>query len=252
MPLCAHPAPISPEVEQVGPDWLIWTDEHWRPLPEWFAPEWHAAEGRIDGEASGRGTTIYSVLLSTPVVLRHYRRGGAVRHLMADRYVWRGLRATRAWREIVLQARLHRAGLPVPAPIAARIRRPTSTSAFYRADLLSARLPNTRTLAQALASAPLDTATWGAVGATIARFHRTGVDHADLNAHNILLDEHAGVYLIDFDRGRLRARSGAWRERNVRRLRRSLEKLAHQDRTNHFTEEGWTALREAWSQGLDA
>ena len=45
---------------------------------------------------------------------------------------------------------------------------------------------------------------WRAIGAAIARLHRGGVDHADLNAHNILLDGRGAVSVIDFDRGRVR------------------------------------------------
>ena len=50
-------------------------------------------------------------------------------------------------------------------------------------------------------------------GARSARRSRAciggGVDHADLNAHNILLDGRGAVSVIDFDRGRVRER-GAW------------------------------------------
>ncbi len=252
MSRCAIPAPVTPQVERVGPDWLIWCDERWRPRPEWFDATWHEAAGLADGEATGRGATLYTRLEGIPVVLRHYRRGGAARHLMADRYGWRGLRATRAWREIVLLARLERAGLPVPCPVAARIRRTGARAPLYRADLLSERLPGTRTLAQSLATAALPESAWRELGATLARFHAAGVDHADLNAHNILLDAAGAVYLIDFDRGRLRRRGGRWRERNLSRLRRSLDKLAAEDRAFQFTDAGWSALHDAWRDRLSA
>lgn len=250
MPRCANPTPVTPQVERVGPDWLVWCDDGWRPRPEWFEPAWHAAEGRIDGEAAGRGATLYTRLDSTPAVLRHYRRGGAVRHVMEDRYGWRGLRATRAWRELVLLARLEGASLPVPRPIAARIRRTGPLAPFYRADLLSERIAGTRTLAQCLASAALPESTWREIGATIARFHAAGVEHADLNAHNILLGADSAVYLVDFDRGRFRRRTGRWCERNLRRLRRSLDKLAAQDRAFNRTEIGWADLQAGWRDNL--
>jgi 3-deoxy-D-manno-octulosonic acid kinase len=38
----------------------------------------------------------------------------------------------------------------------------------------------------------------------IARFHRAGVWHADLTAHNILLEVRGVPWLLDFDRGRIR------------------------------------------------
>jgi 3-deoxy-D-manno-octulosonic acid kinase len=58
----------------------------------------------------------------------------------------------------------------------------------------------------------------------VARFHRAGVWHADLNAHNVLVTAD-GLYLIDFDRGRMRIPSPAWQQANLQRLRRSLLKL---------------------------
>jgi len=51
--------------------------------------------------------------------------------------------------------------------------------------------------------------------------HAAGADHADLNAHNILLDGDGVVSVIDFDRGRLR-NGGSWMRRNLARLQRCL------------------------------
>lgn len=250
MSRCDPPAPIDLQVETIGPDCLVWVDDRWRPRPDWFAPQWYREQGLIHGTGQGRGSTLYAELHGTPVVLRHYCRGGAVRHLLQDSYLRCGLRASRPWRELALQARLHAAGLPVPLPIAARLRRVRPGSPFYRADLLTGRLPRTRTLAQVLTSAPMEDAEWHAVGGTIGRFHRAGVDHADLNAHNILLDADGAVYLIDFDRGRERRFPGRWRRRNLRRLRRSLTKLERLEPQFHFNQEHWHALEHGWREAL--
>ena len=51
-----------------------------------------------------------------------------------DRYWWRGEFATRAFREWQLLYHLHRAGLPVPTPVAARYRR---HGLMYTADILT-------------------------------------------------------------------------------------------------------------------
>lgn len=250
MSRCDAPAPVDPKAETIGPDCLLWVDDRWRPRPDWFDSRWYREQGLVEGEAGGRGATIYAELDGAPIVLRHYCRGGAVRRLLGDRYLWLGVRASRAWRELALLARLHAAGLPVPPPIAARLRRSRSGSPFYRADLLSGRLPQTRTLAQALTSAPLEPGDWHTVGATIGRFHRAGVDHADLNAHNILLDADGAVYLVDFDRGRLRRSPGRWRRRNLQRLHRSLAKLERLEPQFHFRSEGWDALTRGWHEAL--
>ncbi len=60
----------------------------------------------------------------------------------------------------------------------------------------------------------------------MARFHRAGVWHADLNAHNVMIAPD-GLYLIDFDRGEsARACYGSMAAMaNLQRLRRSLLKL---------------------------
>jgi 3-deoxy-D-manno-octulosonic acid kinase len=49
------------------------------------------------------------------------------------------------------------------------------------------------------------------------------VQHADLNSRNIMLGEQGEVWVLDFDRGRLRA-PGAWSTRSLDRLARSLVK----------------------------
>lgn len=252
MSRCDPPAPIDLQVETIGPDCLVWVDDRWRPRPDWFEPQWYREQGLMHGAGGGRGAAVYAELYGTPVVLRHYRRGGAVRRLLGDRYLWRGLHASRPWRELALQAQLHAAGLPVPLPIAARLRRTRPGAPYYRADLLSGRLSRTRTLAQALASGPLETGQWHAVGAVIGRFHRAGVDHADLNAHNILLDAHHAVYLIDFDRGRLRRSPGPWCRRNLRRLHRSLTKLEGLEPQFQFDADDWDALEHGWREILQA
>ncbi|NIQ10950.1 3-deoxy-D-manno-octulosonic acid kinase, partial [candidate division KSB1 bacterium] len=56
---------------------------------------------------------------------------------------------------------------------------------------------------------------WLQVGACISRFHRRGVHHADLNAHNILVTGSAAVYLLDFDRGKILP-PGEWGEENLK------------------------------------
>ena len=111
------------------------------------------------------------------------------------------------------RADLAQRGLPVPKPVAARYQR---SGLWYRCDLITQRIMDAHPLSAVLAQGARLQATWRAVGAAVARLHRAGVDHADLNAHNILLDAGGIVSVIDFDRGRLRT-PGAWTSRNLRR-----------------------------------
>jgi 3-deoxy-D-manno-octulosonic acid kinase len=176
-------------------------------------------------------------------VLRHYRRGGMVAKILRDSYLWAGAERTRCFREWRLLAELHRRGLPVPAPIAAKYER---SGLVYRADLITERLLDTQTLTQWLAQGPLPRDRWIDIGRTIARFHAQGVHHADLNAHNLLLDANRAVFLLDFDRGRLRER-GAWEQQVLARLRRSLEKVTATAPAGVFGDRQWHWLMEGLS-----
>jgi 3-deoxy-D-manno-octulosonic acid kinase len=191
------------------PDERIFERDHWR------------ARGALQETAGGRGTVAFVHEGGRRWVLRHYRRGGLVARLLGDLYLWTGADRTRAFREWRLLHDLHAAGLPVPAPVAARYER---HGPRYRADLITEELPTRLTLAQALERGPLDAATWRAVGACVGGLHRRGVHHADLNAHNLLLAPGRRVYVVDFDRGRVRAR-GAWEQAVLERLQRSLRKV---------------------------
>ncbi len=145
------------------------------------------------------------------------------------------MRAFAEWR---LLARLHAGGLPVPQPIAARYRR---AGILYRCDLIMRRIAGAEPLSAILAGAALEAGIWGAIGGVIARLHAAGVDHADLNAHNILLDGRGSVSLIDFDRGKLRP-PGAWKARNLQRLHRSLRKISAELPEGRFTTTTWNWL----------
>ena len=175
-------------------------------------------------------------------MLRHYRRGGAAARLSRDRYLWLGADRVRSVEEFRLLSRLHRQGLPVPAPLLAGWWRHGAT---YRAAILLQRIDGARPFAAWLGG-DVDGAPWEAAGATIADFHRHGVDHADLNANNLLVDGDGRVWLIDFDRGRLRPTAGGWRRANLQRLQRSIAKLSPGDGWRR----SWSRLQRAYDTAL--
>ncbi len=188
--------------------------------PRWFDPTlWGERAQRVDG--SGRGGAWFIDASHGPCVLRQYLRGGLVGRFNRDLHLWRGTRRVRSFVEFRLLRELLRRGLPVPEPIAASYLRRGLT---YRAWILLERLPDVRSLADLVAESPAD-APWEQTGRLIARFHRAGLDHADLNAHNILFDSLGKGWFIDLDRGQLRIPETRWRERNLARLERSLLKL---------------------------
>jgi 3-deoxy-D-manno-octulosonic acid kinase len=210
---------------------------------EWFEPRFWQARGEVDGAARGRGAAHFISSDGKRYVLRHYRRGGLMARLSGDRYAWRGEESTRPFAEWQLTYSLHRAGLPVPAPIAARYRHQGST---YTGDIITERLPTVGSLAECLRTGALSVTTWISIGRCIRRFHDLGVCHADLNAHNVLLSEEM-VYLVDFDRCQLRG-TGLWRDGNLVRLRRSLEKVTWALPPERFGESDWYALLDGYRQ----
>lgn len=212
----------------------------------WFEPgRWPLA---ADADTSGRGGVPFLVTPIGTCALRHYRRGGLVARLVADRYLWTGAERTRAFREFRLLAMLAGAGLPVARPVAARYVRKGPS---YRADLLTRRIEKARTLARQLEDGGATATLAARVGETIACFHVAGAWHADLNANNIMIDEGGTVWLIDFDRGRLRGPHASWQQANLARLRRSLAKLGL-DRGDEFEPRFWKPLLQAHRERLGA
>jgi 3-deoxy-D-manno-octulosonic acid kinase len=208
---------------------------------DFFDPSVWQRQGLLMGTAQGRGAAAFVQGPGGAFVLRHYRRGGLPARISDDCYVWTGLGRSRAWREWHLLCTLRSHGLPVPEPVAVQVER---SGLCYRADIVTARIVG-ESLAERLAREPLPAGQWAAIGACIRRFHRLGVCHADLNAHNILLDGASTVHLVDFDRGRFRA-AGGWREANLERLQRSLRKLASLDVRFAYHEQDFEALRDGY------
>ncbi|HEY9110609.1 MAG TPA: 3-deoxy-D-manno-octulosonic acid kinase [Rhodanobacteraceae bacterium] len=217
------------------------------PTQAWFDAAWWQAQGRVQSVGGGRGGVAF---LDTPVgacVLRHYHRGGWMSPLFGDRYVWNGRTRSRGLAEFGLLVELGRRGLPVPAPVAARYRR---HGLHYTADLITRAIEGASTLAHAVRERRLDSALAERVGVLVARFHAAGVDHADLNAHNILISGDQ-LWLIDFDRGEIRATGTAWKLANLARLKRSLLKVGACDHDEAALDrEVWTPLMRGYERVL--
>jgi len=212
---------------------------------ELLDPAFWSLCGRARGVEGGRGSLARIRDPGRDWALRHYLRGGFVARWVHDRYWWSGEERTRSFREWRLLARLRELDLPVPSPVAARYVRSGWT---YTADLITAWIPETVTLASALVRSTVEEPVWREIGQTIARFHLHGVHHADLNAHNILIaGEGAGsrIYILDFDRGRIRER-GDWEQGVLARLRRSLDKVSSQAGQS-FDERQWQWLEAGYA-----
>jgi 3-deoxy-D-manno-octulosonic acid kinase len=205
------------------------------------AAAWRA-QGALAAASTGRGAVYFITAGERRWVLRHYRRGGWAARLSTDSYLWTGEERTRSFREWRLLQELRDAALPVPVPVAARYCR---RGLIYRGDLITEEIPGAQPLSALLRAGPLDAGTWRDVGRCIRRFHDAGVYHADLNAHNILLDGAGRVYLIDFDRGSRRA-PGSWRAANLARLARSLRKVCRDLPGDRLDAGIWAALTQGY------
>lgn|SRR5690606_5837562 len=216
--------------------------------PEWFDPGYWGERARPVA-AGGRGGAWFVDAPFGRAVLRFYLRGGLPAKLSRDRYLWRGADNTRGFAEFRLTRALHTLGLPVPRPIAAAYWRHGLTC---RAAILLERLEETRPLAE-LAAEQGSQAPWEKAGKLVSRFHRAGLDHADLNAHNLLFDAHGRGSMIDFDKSVMRIPATGWREANLARLRRSLLKRRgsrEREAVLRDFDRLYAAYRADWERGI--
>jgi len=198
---------------------------------------------------SGRGQALKVKIDGIVGVLRHYKRGGLIAKFRADTYPGASTNMSRAMQEFSLLREMRSVGLSVPEPLAARyvrVRPWQGRFSTYRADILVEWLANTQNLAQKLDQGRLSVATWLSIGETIAQLHAYGIDHTDLNCHNILIGDDDHVWLVDFDKCSRRS-DGKWKDANLRRLLRSLRK-EHLRRPGFcWVEQDWVYLIEGYS-----
>jgi 3-deoxy-D-manno-octulosonic acid kinase len=195
----------------------------------------------------GRAKVVYFSFNNTALVLKHYFRGGAVASLLKDRYFGFDIEKTRAFKEWRMLKKMHNIGLPVPWPVAAHVKK---ALVFYKADLITEEIKDSKTLADILSKTSIATEQWKKIGACIKLFHQHDVYHEDLNARNILLagalPEAGDVYLIDFDNSGFRSDVKSWKMANLARLKRSLLKFKRNNEGFNFDEENWSALLDGY------
>jgi 3-deoxy-D-manno-octulosonic acid kinase len=185
----------------------------------------------VEGEPlnrGGRGAT-WAITLGTGnrAVLRWYRRGGVLRHLVRDRYFgW----SPRPMLELVLTNEARRRGIAVPEVLGARVDR--LAAGLYRGAIVTREIADAETLGDAVRRDPpaRERASIAAeVARAVRRMHDRGLHHRDLNVGNVLLSRRGDaldVHVIDLDRARLGDTvTRRQRQRALRRLARSLVKL---------------------------
>lgn len=174
----------------------------------------------------GRGASQKIVIDGKDYVLRHYLRGGFMAKLSYDHYFWTGIKKSRPHQEqnVLSYALEHK--LPVPECIAYSVER---HGLFYKAAIITQYLPNDGTLASYLNQHELKLSQWQKLAQVINNMHHAHINHADLNADNILVLDDLGELsfsVIDFDKARIETNADQWPVENNKRLLRSLNKLA--------------------------
>lgn len=155
-------------------------------IEDCFSATYWQQKNSVIGSAQGRGTTWFVQLPTLQGALRHYRRGGLFGKLIADHYIFSSWEKTRSIQEFRLLVKLNQAGVNVPKPIAARVKK----NAFcYQADLLSEKISDASDLVDILQHRSLSKPEYQAIGRQIKKLHNAQVNHTDLNIHNILLDK---------------------------------------------------------------
>jgi tRNA A-37 threonylcarbamoyl transferase component Bud32 len=165
------------------------------------------------------------------MVIRKYRRGGALRFFMPDIY-WGG---HRPFKELCVTTEALQHGIPTVAVLAAVTEQVAGP--LYRGYLISRELPSSRDLPDVLGTLAMNPTQerfvkkrviLAQVAQAIRSMHDRGFYHGDLNLKNILLATHHEntVYILDWDKSWYKEKlSQAERSRNVLRFCRSMAKL---------------------------
>ena len=138
-------------------------------------------------------------------------------------------------------------GLPVPRPIAARVKR---QGIFYSCDLITSRIDNSSSMGDLLKKDSMSSDLWKNIGSCIASFHMKGFYHHDLNIENILIDSYQNVFLLDFDKALQMDPSKSMAQKNINRLQRSLNKN-YSNPSKPFPKAEWEILIAEHSKQLN-
>lgn len=211
--------------------------------PRIFQVDWLHDNQFWQGSTEGRSKAHFFHYAGCDMVLRHFHRGGLMGRINRDLYLRVAAAKSRALREFDLLCVMHAEGLPVPLPVAAQF---IPFGPFYRADIITQRIPNARPLQEVLFDGPVPSDLWKAVGANVRRLHDHGVFHSDLNCRNIMIDTEDKVWFIDFDKCEKR-RPGNWTRANLDRLHRSLEKTGAGHEAVQWNKRDWDDFLEGYA-----
>ena len=154
------------------------------------------------------------------VVIKYYRRGGAIRYLIKKRYLKLG--KTRCQIEYELLQKVKSLGINAPEPIAFAYR----GHLFYQCWLVTREIKDHQTLAQISCSNEEQARmAMKAVIKQVSTLIKNKILHVDLHPGNVIVDNQNRVYLLDFDKGGVfPGEENALRSRYLRRWNRAIQK----------------------------
>ena len=154
------------------------------------------------------------------VVIKHYLRGGVIRHVNRQTYI--GLTKPRSRSEFELLEHVRRIGVSAPEPVAFAVR----GHLLYRAWLVTREIPKAQSLARISRTDPARAeAAMAPIGRQMQRLIGHGILHVDLHPGNVLVDSKDSVFFIDFDKAQTgRKNQDRLRTRYIERWRRAVEK----------------------------
>ena len=184
-----------------------------------------AAAEQVDREPDsinpGRSRVEFISVRGRPMVLRHYCRGGMMRHVVRDSFFRLPLSGAirdphyRPFEEISILELLRECGVSVPSPVVGAVKHICAGWA-YRAVIVTEELPDVQNLLFLSLTAKLQPEEQTVVaelcrkaGEEAAKMVAQQVSHPDLHLGNVLVQGGSRVVLIDFDRANfLRADPG--------------------------------------------
>jgi len=204
------------------------------------------AGGTVLSVQGGRGKMVQvSAGERGSLLIRRYRRGGFIRHFLHETYWAYWDSALRPLAELRATEAARQRGIPTGEVLGACVE--WRSLGLYQGLFISRTANGFVNWWEWLQTQPpqherQQVAT--AVAQVVAQLHAVGIDHADLNLTNILIrctadtptrltyPPHPAVLLIDFDRAQVFPHPLQHKrcERNLRRLRRSINKLDPQRR----------------------
>lgn len=145
---------------------------------------------------NGRNSVVRDrIFESIPVVIKFYRRGGLIRHVMRDAYLRSG--QVRSAAEYAMLKKVKGLGISCPEPLVWAIR----GGLFYKAFLVTREIENQQSLVDLCRdNTDLCSEAIYKTAAQVALLIKNRIHHVDLHPGNVLVDDHGNVHIIDFDK----------------------------------------------------